>query len=536
MTRGCDGTSFVIVRNRQLDRSKTHATRNHMFDQTRTQALAPDVRRAGTVVGLRASRSGIEYSLDDTSRRWLIGSSTSCDVVIDDPYVSSTHCVLERRAGGGLVVRDRGSRNGTHVDGNFVEGAELRVGSYLTLGRTTLVAVAAAGSDHATALEMLRGHDPAFRATIDQALRAAQRDCNILIVGETGTGKDLLARAIHEGSRRSAGRFVPVNCGGIPRELIGSELFGHEKGSFTGAHADRDGYFVEAHGGTLFLDELGELPIELQPTLLRALETRHVRRVGGTHERAVDVRIIAATNRLEHLGTESSRIRVDLYHRLATVVVCLPPLRERMGDLVELVEACLEEHAAEVGPKIVTEDAWRALSRYAWPGNVRELRGSVARAVALGGPELSPEDFFSHDLKLVHLPAALTTSDDGRLVPYQAILRGAMEQALMTHGTIRAAAAHLGMAKSTFAEKAKAWGLLPRPRNPKLAQVMRAARKHREERAAVSDEPVDAVPLVVDPDVAVDTAVPVEVDEGPSEATTESECMHELTVKTVAEM
>src|SRR5204863_2270653 len=115
-----------------------------------------------------------------------------------------------------------------------------------------------------------------------------------LIVGETGTGKDLLARAIHESSRRSSGRFVPVNCGGIPRELIGSELFGHEKGSFTGAHAERDGYFVEANGGTLFLDELGELPIELQPHLLRALETRRVRRIGGAYERRVDVRIVAA--------------------------------------------------------------------------------------------------------------------------------------------------------------------------------------------------------------------------------------------------
>ncbi|MBA2542491.1 MAG: sigma-54-dependent Fis family transcriptional regulator, partial [Deltaproteobacteria bacterium] len=240
-------------------------------------------------MGLRASRTGAEYPLDPQGRRWLIGSSSSCDVVIDDPFVSNTHCLVERRSGGGLVVRDRNSRNGTHVDGNIVEGAELRVGSYLTLGRTTLVAYAAPGSDATCALEMMRGHDASFRATIEQGLKAAQTDCNILIVGETGTGKDLLARAIHEGSRRATGNFVPVNCGGIPTELIGSELFGHDKGAFTGAHADRDGYFVEAHGGTLFLDELGELPIDHQPHLLRALETRTVRRVGGTSERSVDV-------------------------------------------------------------------------------------------------------------------------------------------------------------------------------------------------------------------------------------------------------
>jgi len=441
------------------------------FHPSRTQALAPDTRRSTVVVGLRATRSGSEHPLEATGRRWVIGSSASCDLVIDDPYVSSTHCTLERRAGGALLVRDRGSRNGTHVDGNPVEGAELRVGSYLQLGRTTLVAVAAPGASHTRAIELLRGHDPGLRATVAQALRAAQTDCNLLIVGETGTGKDLLARIVHEGSRRSQGNFVPVNCGGIPRELVGSELFGHEKGSFTGAHAERDGYFVEAHGGTLFLDELGELPLELQPHLLRALETRHVRRVGGTHERAVDVRIIAATNRLDGLGTEASRIRVDLYHRLATVVLVMPPLRERMGDLIELVEIMLRENAPEHGAKRVTEEAWAALLGYTWPGNVRELRHAVERAVTLGGAELTPADFFPEMRFGRTLPGARDREQP--LVPYQAIMRGAMEQALVTHGTIRAAASHLGMAKSTFAERAKAWGLLPRPRNPALLRVLK---------------------------------------------------------------
>jgi transcriptional regulator of acetoin/glycerol metabolism len=230
----------------------------------------------------------------------VIGSSESCDIVVhDDPYVSQMHCVLERRAGGALVVRDKQSRNGTRIDGNIIEAAELRVGSYLSIGRTTLVALGAAGGSQTSALEMLRGHDPALRTTIDQALKAAQTDCNVLVLGETGTGKDLLARVIHEGSRRVAGKFVPVNCGAIPRELIGSELFGHEKGAFTGAVADRDGYFVEAHGGTLFLDEIGELPLEMQPHLLRALESRRVRRVGGATDRAVDARIVAATNRTD---------------------------------------------------------------------------------------------------------------------------------------------------------------------------------------------------------------------------------------------
>ena len=400
------------------------------FKESRTQSLAPDQRRAGIVTGLRSTRDHTEHPLAVTPRRWIIGSAESCDVVVaDDPYVSKTHCVLERRASGALLVRDKASRNGTHVDGSPVEGAELRVGSYLMVGRTTLIAMAAAGADQGGALGAMRGCDPRMRDTIDQGLRAAQTDCNVLIVGETGTGKDLLARVIHDGSRRSNRAFVPVNCGGIPRELIGSELFGHEKGAFTGAVTERDGYFVEAHGGTLFLDEIGELPIEQQPHLLRVLESRRVRRVGGAVERTVDVRIVAATNRVEHLGTESSKLRLDLYHRVATVVLELPPLRQRMADIEELVGWMLEEHAPEYGRKRVTDAGWASLASYGWPGNVRELRHAVARAVALGGDELGPPDFFP-ELRFGHrLPlnaslgrlgpatSRLTTVDDSRLVP-----------------------------------------------------------------------------------------------------------------------
>jgi two-component system response regulator HydG len=280
----------------------------------------------------------------------------------------------------------------------------------------------------------------------------------VVILGETGTGKDVLARAVHEASRRARRAFVAVNCGGIPRELVASELFGHERGAFTGAHAERDGYFVEADGGTLFLDELGELPLELQPHLLRALETRRIRRVGGAAERPVDVRIVAATNRIDGLGTDSTRVRVDLYHRLATVVLVLPPLRERMCDLPELVSAMLEDLTPEHGRKAVSDQGWAALAAYDWPGNIRELRQAVARAVALGGGELGPLDFFP---ALRHAPrpraGALPVE---RLAPYEAMMRGAMEQALASRGSIRAAATHLGMPKSTFADKARAWGLL----------------------------------------------------------------------------
>jgi len=435
-----------------------------------TQSLEADARRASLVGGLRATRDGLDVIFDPAARRWVLGSGASCDVVVADPYVSAMHCVIERRAGGSLHVRDARSRNGTVIDGNRVEAAELRVGSLLSLGRTTFVALGTTPEAEPSALEQLRGHDPALRATIDLALRAAPRDCSVLVVGETGTGKDLLARILHESSRRAAGNFVPVNCGGIPRELIGSELFGHEKGAFTGAHTETDGLFVRAHGGTLFLDEIGELPLDQQPHLLRALENRTVRRVGSSVERSVDVRIIAATNRLEQPGAQTSKLRLDLYHRLATVVLVMPPLRERVCDIVELVEYMMGTLATHHGTKSVSERAWRALAAYPWPGNVRELRQAVERAVTLGGDELQPEDFLP-ELRLPTAVPRLLVGLDGQ-TSYQQVLRGAMEQALAMHGTIRAAAAHLGMPKSTFADRARAWGLLPRgrvrlPRGPR---------------------------------------------------------------------
>jgi transcriptional regulator with PAS, ATPase and Fis domain len=441
------------------------------MNERKTESLLTERPRGSAVVGLREMATEVLFELDATRSKWVIGSGASCDVaLVDDPFVSYAHCVLERRSTGSMVVRDTRSRNGTYVDGHPVEVAELRAGAYLSIGRTTLIACAGkGGGEQARAVELLRGSDPVLRRTVEQAQRAAQTDCNILIVGETGTGKDLLARVIHECSKRAGGELVALNCGAIPRELIASELFGHERGAFTGASEGRDGYFVQAHGGTLFLDEVGELPIELQPNLLRALEQKRVRRVGSHIERPVDVRIVAATNRTEGLGTESGRLRIDLYHRLATVVLALPPLRERRGDVRLLVETMLEELEPEFGPKRVADDAWSALVDYGWPGNVRELRHAVARAVALGGSELGTRDFFP-DFGSARrrgpdgTPSPPPLPIDGTIVPFEDLLRGTMEQALSSHGSIRAAANAIGMPKSTFADRAKVFGLVPRPR------------------------------------------------------------------------
>jgi transcriptional regulator with GAF, ATPase, and Fis domain len=284
------------------------------------------------------------------------------------------------------------------------------------------------------------------------------------VIGETGTGKELVARAIHEGSFRRAGPFVAVNCGAIPRELIESELFGHERGAFTGAVGDRDGVFVQADGGTLFLDELGELPRSQQPPLLRALEARRVRRVGGQGERAVDVRVIAATNRLSLSDTDSP-LRQDLYHRVATVVIELPPLRARPGDIEILVNAFIAELEPTLGPRRISVATLSALTEYHWPGNVRELRHAIQRAVTLCPDELaldcllpSRRSWSVTATQGAELARAAEPREDhrlarrGDLTPFEAAKRDLILDAYERCGSIRKAASTLGLAKSTYAD------------------------------------------------------------------------------------
>ncbi|MEZ4404629.1 MAG: sigma 54-interacting transcriptional regulator [Kofleriaceae bacterium] len=428
-----------------------------------TQA-GPSGRRPITrITALRDVRTGVEIPLAD-ERRYVVGKGDSCDVVLPDPCVSRIHCVLERQ-GLALFVRDSGSRNGTFINERKIECAELTPGTVLTVGMTQLVALGPPGHPR-SGFDRLIGRDPMLRAAIDLATRAAASDCSVLILGETGTGKDLLAQAIHDASRRAGGPFVPLNCGAIPRELVGSELFGHDKGAFTGAVADREGVFVQADRGTLFLDELGELPLEQQPHLLRALETRRVRRVGGVTERDFDARIIAATNREAHLGTERGALRVDLYHRVATVLVRLPPLRTRPGDLDELCGAFLEQLAREHGPRRLSAGARRVIREHAWPGNVRELRQALVRAVTFSQEVIEPEHLFP-TLWRLPVDSAASPPDPGEGAPtgpaalpsYEAMVREAMIEALERYGSIRAAADALGMAKSTFADRARRLGV-----------------------------------------------------------------------------
>jgi DNA-binding NtrC family response regulator len=227
------------------------------------------------------------------------------------------------------------------------------------------------------------GRSPLMQAVFETIRRVAPTEADVLIVGETGTGKELVARSIHKNSRRQGGRFVPVDCGAIPDDLLESEFFGHERGAFTGAHARSLGLLEFAHKGTFFLDEVGELSPRLQAKLLRVLQERSIRRVGGREEIPVDVRVVAATSRKLSEEIEAGRFREDLYYRINVARIDLPPLRERAEDVPLLVERFLERHGPETGLEGLSVDgeALEVLERYAWPGNVRELQNVVRRVL-----------------------------------------------------------------------------------------------------------------------------------------------------------
>ncbi|HVU01051.1 MAG TPA: sigma-54 dependent transcriptional regulator [Polyangiaceae bacterium] len=305
-------------------------------------------------------------------------------------------------------------------------------------------------------LDSLVSGSAAMRAVLALLTRLAPTEVTLTVVGETGTGKDVLARAIHGSSARADGPFVVFDCGAVAANLAESELFGHERGSFTGALATRAGAFERASGGTLFLDEIGELPLDLQPRLLRALESRCVRRVGGSSDRPVDVRIVAATNRDLPSEVAAGRFRQDLFFRLAGAILPVPALRERQEDLPVLVARLLQDFGrSEVR---LSEAAVAELARHAWPGNVRELKNTIACALALlDGEVLEP-----HHLRLAPPPAAGSALEElplGGLRLHQ-IERIAIKQTLaQMNGNKSHTARSLGIAVSTLYEKLKKHGL-----------------------------------------------------------------------------
>ena len=319
--------------------------------------------------------------------RTVVGTAPDVDLVLADPAVSRLHAELDPQESG-LWVRDLSSRNGTYVEGIRVTAACVPDGARLRLGDSQLwvkYPPAATPVELWPAPEFgaLVGPSVKMRELFARLARMATSSAPVLIEGETGTGKELAARALHDASPRADGPFVIIDCGALPENLLEAELFGHARGAFTGAVEARAGAIAAADGGTVFLDEIGELPLSMQPKLLRVLETRTVRRLGETHYRSIDVRFVSATHRDLRTMANARAFREDLYFRLAVLPVTIPPLRERPGDIVALVRRFLPADVAGT----VTPDLLRELVSRPWLGNVRELRNFLERALTLGPRE-----------------------------------------------------------------------------------------------------------------------------------------------------
>jgi DNA-binding NtrC family response regulator len=352
--------------------------------------------REGRLVVESGPAAGRAATFDGS--RLVIGSAPSCHLTLEDPAVSRMHAEV-RLEGQTAVLHDLASSNGTFINGVRIRAAELDAEHRVQLGQTTLRFEVGDGSRSVElwpreSFGELVGRSVVMRAVFSLLDRVARSEATVLVLGETGTGKDLVAAALHEASPRAAGPFVVVDCGAIPASLMEGELFGAARGAFTGASTDRPGALEQAHGGTLFLDEVGELPLELQPKLLRFLEHHRVKRLGDTRYREVDVRVVAATNQPLYRAVEQGTFREDLYYRLNVITVELPPLRERLEDIPLLVKRFVRRLLRRLPDQpvddLVSEPALGALTQHPWPGNVRELFNHVQRMVALADPHLRP--------------------------------------------------------------------------------------------------------------------------------------------------
>jgi DNA-binding NtrC family response regulator len=400
--------------------------------------------------------AGRTFRLDDSlPPRVLLGQSDSCELRLTDPSVSRRHAAIEL-AGDRLRITDLGSKNGTYIDDVGIVEAFVHDGFRLRVGSTTIRGSCdeeppAVELPSATSFGRMIGGSREMRRLYRLCERLAASDVPVVIEGETGTGKEVLAEALHEQSARKQGPYVVFDCTAVPANLVEAELFGHERGAFTGAIAPRKGVFEQAHGGTLLIDEIGDLDLALQPKLLRAIERGEIRRIGGDRPVRVDVRILAATRRDLDREVQEGRFRDDLFHRLAVARIELPPLRDRRGDISLLAQhfwSALGGDPRELTPELVAR--WEATQ---WPGNVRQLRNTVARRIALGDLAAAPveraavtsSDVIEHVLQQ-NLPLV-----QARQLVVDAFEHRYLERTLAAHaGSVTNAAAAAGIARRHF--------------------------------------------------------------------------------------
>jgi DNA-binding NtrC family response regulator len=390
-----------------------------------------------------------------------VGANEANQVVLDDRHVSAFHCRLYPREGRWLVT-DLGSTNGTFLDGTRVAEAEVDAGARIRIGSQEL-RVERPPARTTEPMPGLLARDPALEPALELLRRAAPSSLPVMILGESGTGKEVAARAVHELSSRRCGPFVPVNCGAISRELAEAELFGHEKGSFTGAITSAPGAFGAADGGTLFLDEIADLPAPLQVKLLRALEAGEVKPVGAARPRTIDVRVVCATHQDLRGRVREGAFREDLFYRLRGVTVELPPLRARPADILPLAEHFLPPQ------RMLAPDARARLLSYRWPGNVRELRHVVQLAALLSESQVIRAYALQFDAEAEPWQPRVCEAEPAALPGSAVDLRGrslgeleemAIRSAMARHNGNRRAVSHeLGIARSSLLRKLDALGL-----------------------------------------------------------------------------
>ncbi len=465
-----DGAEVALGAWRALFRAAPHAGEEptHAGQTQLRQSATP--AEAAPPARLRIKEHGRERWQLVPRAGLTVGKAAGNDVVLGDPFVSSRHLRIEPRAGRWHLA-DLGSTNGTLLGGARVERAELPFGLPLRLGDAELVLEPPVVPEAArpSVFEQMVSRDPGMRRVFDMIDRVAPSDAAVAILGDTGTGKELVARALHTRSPRAAAPFIPVNCSAIAETLIESELFGHEKGAFSGAERMRKGAFEEAHGGTIFLDEIGELPFDLQAKLLRTLELGEVKRVGASRPITVDVRVVAATHRDLRAQVRAGRFREDLFYRLCVVPVTVPPLRQRRDDVRLLAETFLAASAPRGLALRWSEEALARMDAYDWPGNVRQLRNVVQRALLFRGEgQVVPASaVVFEDTR----SASGDTGDDDTLyvrgLTMEELEREAIRLSLRRHrGRRSAVVRELKIAKSTVLKRIGQWSLQDEGRFP----------------------------------------------------------------------
>jgi len=465
-----DGTEIALGAWRALFRAESAVADAATRVAGGTAVRAPGEAPRGGAARLRITERGRERAVAVDADVVTVGKDAANDLVLDDPFVSARHLRLERRDGR-WRVRDLGSTNGTLLAGVRVTEAELPAGAPLAVGDAELVLEpsASAHGAGAPAFEGMISAEPAMRQLFELVERVAPADAAVTILGETGTGKELVARALHRLSGRREGAFVPVNCSAIAQSLIESELFGHEKGAFSGAERLRKGAFEEADGGTLFLDEIGELPLDLQPKLLRALELGEVKRVGASRPLTVNVRIVAATHRDLGAQVRAGKFREDLYYRLCVVPLTIAPLRARRGDVRRLAEHFLGRGAPRGLALRFSDEALAKLEGYDWPGNVRQLRNVVQRALLFRGEGLvvAASTVTFEDARRAEARAGDHDTLYVRGLTLEDLEREAIRLSLRRHrGRRTAVVKELAIAKSTVMKRIGQWGLQNEGRDP----------------------------------------------------------------------